>query len=255
MAIYFTNTASINFLQVTGSTTISSSTGILLQLIGSGSTLFSISGSTGEIMKITDISSNSNLFTVSTQSIDIFAVDSNRNVKITGSLIASGSLHSMTGSLFVSGAISSSNEYFLFLSQSITTGADTNQNVLTGMSFGYLPNSTYIIDLYMMGTAAAATTGFGFNVSCSTAVSQSTIHFNHQLANTGTQSGGSAIANNASTGVSSGFPNANVIVPIMGRGMLITAGTSGICTFMFRSETTAASTCVSGSIITVKKIR
>jgi hypothetical protein len=98
MPIFYTDTASFNLLSVTGSTIMSgSSNATTLQIIGSGSTILSVSGSGGGIFAITDItSSNANLFSVSSGSIDIFTVDSFKNVKISGSLIVTGSI---TGSL------------------------------------------------------------------------------------------------------------------------------------------------------------
>ena len=98
MAIFYTDTASFNSLSVTGSTVMSaSSNATTLQLIGSGSAIFSVSGSNGGIFAITDvISSNANLFSVSTGSIDIFTVDSFKRVNISGSLTVTGSI---TGSL------------------------------------------------------------------------------------------------------------------------------------------------------------
>ncbi len=72
MAIFHTDTASFNSLLVTGS----------------GGNLFSVTNTT---------SSNINLFSVSTGSIDIFTVDSLRNVVVSGSLKISGSITSTSG--------------------------------------------------------------------------------------------------------------------------------------------------------------
>ncbi len=96
MPTFFTDSGSLRNLQVTGSTRMSGS-GIVLQLVGSGSTIFSISGSGGEIFKIADDASTTSLFTVSTGSIAVLDIDSSRNVRISGSLIVTGSI---TGSLF-----------------------------------------------------------------------------------------------------------------------------------------------------------
>jgi hypothetical protein len=98
MPIFYTDTASFNSLSVTGSTVMSASSNVTaLQLIGSGSTILSVSGSSGSIFSVTDVAaSNLNLFSVSTGSIDIFTVDSLKNVRISGSLIVTGSI---TGSL------------------------------------------------------------------------------------------------------------------------------------------------------------
>jgi len=99
MPIFYTDTASFNSLSVTGSTIMSASlNATALQLIGSGSTILSVSGSSGSILAITDvISPNSNLFSVSTGSTDIFVVNLSRNVIISGSLLVSGSITSTSG--------------------------------------------------------------------------------------------------------------------------------------------------------------
>ena len=72
MAIFHTDTASFNSLLVTGS----------------GGNLFSVTNTTAP---------NTNLFSVSTGSIDIFTVDSLRNVVVSGSLKISGSITSTSG--------------------------------------------------------------------------------------------------------------------------------------------------------------
>jgi hypothetical protein len=94
MPIFYTDTASFNSLSVTGSTIMSaSSNASVLQLIGSGSTIFSVSGSSGGIFSITDLAStDSTLFSVSTGSTNIFIINSSRNVIISGSLLVSGSI-------------------------------------------------------------------------------------------------------------------------------------------------------------------
>jgi len=99
MPIFYTDIASLNSLSVTGSTVMSaSSNAIALQLIGSGSTILGVSGSSGNILSVTDVvAPNIGLFSVSTGSSDIFVVDSSRTVLISGSLIVSGSITSTGG--------------------------------------------------------------------------------------------------------------------------------------------------------------
>lgn len=77
----------------------------------------------------------------------------------------------------------------------------------------------------------------------------------HQLAATGTLSGASSIGDMAATlsGVSSGMP-ATASYPVLGGGLLITGANTGTATFYFRSETTAVTTCKSGSVILVVKV-
>lgn len=93
MPTFFTDSASFNNVQVTGSTLLSGS-GVVLRVVGSGSTIFSISGSSGEIFSISDSGSSTNVFSVSSGSTTILQVDSSKNVSISGSLIITGSVTS-----------------------------------------------------------------------------------------------------------------------------------------------------------------
>ena len=64
-----------------------------LNLIGSGSNIFSVTGSSGGIFSINDIAaSDSNLFSVSTGSTNIFSIDQSKNINISGSIAVTGSL-------------------------------------------------------------------------------------------------------------------------------------------------------------------
>lgn len=134
------------------------------------------------------------------------------------------------------------------------TGANVTP-VSLGVSFNYLANSTYTFDIYAMVAPGAATTGCGFMVDTSTAVTYVGTHVTHQLAATGTLSGASSIGDMAATlsGVSSGMP-ATASYPVLGGGLLITGANTGTATFYFRSETTAVTTCKSGSVILVVKV-
>lgn len=139
MAIFYTDSASFNSLQVTGSTILSASSGIALQLKSSGSTVFSISGSSGEIFNISDTVSP-NLFSVSSGSTSILSIGTSKNVQISGSLTVTGSI---TGSLFgtSSWAVSASwaptqtsASYALTASYALNSGG-----ALSGGTDGYIP--------------------------------------------------------------------------------------------------------------------
>jgi hypothetical protein len=78
-----------NNTTISGSLTVSASSGIPLQIKGGTGTLLSVSSSTSEIFKISDTFSP-NLFTVSSGSIDIFNVDNTNNVRVSGSLTVTG---------------------------------------------------------------------------------------------------------------------------------------------------------------------
>jgi hypothetical protein len=109
MPIFSTNTASINLLQVTGSSTISGSSNVLT-ILGSGSTIFTISGSNGAIFSINDDSTSSTLFSVTSASINILSVDNSKNVSISGSLIVTGSI---TGSFYGTASLANTASFSL----------------------------------------------------------------------------------------------------------------------------------------------
>ena len=133
------------------------------------------------------------------------------------------------------------------------TAANTTPVTLTGLVFTYAANATYRI--WFMGNVspAAATTGCGFQFDLSSAVTSISVQFYHQLANTGTQSGGHSIADDASVGVSSGMPGTSDY-PVTGEGLLITTSNTGTAQLRFRSETTAVTTCRAGFTLVVERI-
>jgi hypothetical protein len=86
MPIFYTDTGSLSRLEVSGSVLIS----------GSGKSILSISGSRGGIFDVSDLTAGANVFQITSASIDIFTIHSNKKVVITGSLIAT---EGITGSL------------------------------------------------------------------------------------------------------------------------------------------------------------
>lgn len=141
----------------------------------------------------------------------------------------------------------------LTLSGDVSTGPNTNPVDLTGMVFSYDANSTYIFEMYMFTGAKFSGTGHGFQLNTSTGISKIGMNFYHQLATTGTLTGGSSVADDLSLGVSSGVPNTSSIFS-SGNGILVTTVNSGTAQFRFRSETTAVTVCRAGSTILVTKI-
>jgi hypothetical protein len=147
MAIFYTDSGSFNSLQVTGSTTISASSGIALQLKSSGSTILSISGSGGEIFNISDASST-NLFSVSSGSLTIFSVNNSKSTNISGSLTVTGSLNVTTG---ITGSLLGTSSYAIqalsssYFSGSVTSAsfATTASYVANAISASYAPNTTF----------------------------------------------------------------------------------------------------------------
>ena len=133
------------------------------------------------------------------------------------------------------------------------TGANVTPVTLTGLVFNYAANSKYRI--WFMGRVqpTAATTGCGFQFDLSSAVTTIDVQFIHQLASTGTQSGGHSIADDASVGVSSGLPGTGTY-PVTGWGLLVTGANTGTAQFRFRSETTAVITALAGLTLVVEKV-
>ena len=133
------------------------------------------------------------------------------------------------------------------------TGANVTPVTLTGLVFTYVANSKYRI--WFMGRVgpAAATTGCGFQFDLSTAVTAIDLQFFHQLASTGTLTGGHSIADDASVGVSSGLPG-TANYPVTGHGLLVTGANGGTAQLRFRSETTAVITARAGLTLVVEKI-
>lgn len=140
------------------------------------------------------------------------------------------------------------------LANDVTTGANVTPIDVTGLVFTYVPNSVYRFTVQGAVSAAAATTGCGFQLNVSTAVTTVWMHFLHQLANTGTLSGGNSIADDASAGVSSGIPANAGIYPVTVWGLLRTGANGGTAQLRYRSETTAATTCKAGTTWVVEKI-
>ena len=132
------------------------------------------------------------------------------------------------------------------LAANAATGANTTPISLTGFSFAYEANSRYFIDFAGAVQAAANTTGSGFQLDTSSAVTRVGTTFTHQLANTGTVTGGSSIADDASVGVSSGRPSANTDTPVMGSGYLVAGANAGTAQLRYRSEVAAVSTVMAG---------
>lgn len=151
------------------------------------------------------------------------------------------------------GKLSSAFNAILTLPSDVATGANTTPVTLTDLVFDFEANTTYLIKAIGRVKPAAATTGCGFQFDVSVAVTSIDVSFYHQLANTGTLSGGHSIADNASVGVSSGMPGTSTY-PVILDGMIVTGANAGTAQLTFRSETTAVTTCMSGFTLIVQKL-
>lgn len=142
----------------------------------------------------------------------------------------------------------------LVLGSDKPTGANTTP-VTLGLSFDYAAGSKYVIDIYAIVAPAVAGTGCGFLIDVSSTVTYVGTFTAHQLAATGTVSGGSSIGDLGATsqGVSSGMVGTGSNF-VYGGGMVITGANTGTATFFFRSETTAVTTCKAATMIRVMKM-
>jgi hypothetical protein len=142
----------------------------------------------------------------------------------------------------------------LVLAADKPTGANTTP-VTTGLVFNFDANSKYVIDIFGMVAPTAATTGCGFAIDVSVAVTYVATFVSHQLALTGTLSGGQSVGDLAVTskGYSSGMP-ATGTHPVLGGGILISTTSAGTGTFYFYSETTAVTTLKAGSLFRIMKM-
>ena len=142
----------------------------------------------------------------------------------------------------------------LILAADKPTGANVTP-VTTGLTFNFEANSKYAIDIFAMVKPTAATTGCGFSLDTSVAVTYVATFVSHSLALTGTLSGASSVGDLAATvnGVSSGMPGTQ-IYPVLGGGILITGVNAGTATLFFRSETTAVTTLMTGTMVRIMKM-
>ena len=125
---------------------------------------------------------------------------------------------------------------------------------MTGLSFAFEANAVYVIELMALMQAAANTVGFGLQIDVSVPVTNVAMTFAHQLANTGTLTGGSSIADDASAGVSSGVPTAATNVPLVATGLLVAGATPGTAQLRLRSEVNGITTMKAGSVMRVHKV-
>jgi hypothetical protein len=181
-------------------------------------------------------------------------VNGEANLTFDGSsLIVTGSVD-ITGSLKATTIHSSSLYTFVGeLAGDAATGANQTPVSATGLVFTYEANSIYEIRVHAIVQPAAATTGCGFQFDLSSAVTSIRVQFYHQLANTGTLTGGHSIADDASVGVSSGMPGTSTY-PVFVTGLLETGANTGTAQLRFRSEVNAVTTLKAGTVMIVQKI-
>ncbi len=139
------------------------------------------------------------------------------------------------------------------LQGNVATSTNVNPVTLTGLVWTFETNAVYFFDWRGMVQPAANTTGCGFQLDVSAAVTDISMQFYHQLASTGTLTGGHSVADDASVGVSSGMPGTSQY-PVIGSGMLRTGANTGTAQLRFRSETAAVTTALAGMTLVVKRV-
>jgi hypothetical protein len=132
----------------------------------------------------------------------------------------------------------------------LSTASFTN----TDLIFSFAANAVYVVDLYLVCTAAATTTGYRFAFDTSVAVTTAVLSFTHVLANTGTTTSGHSIADATATGLTSGVPTAGALTPIIGSGLLVAGAQAGTARLVFGPEVAAAATFKAGSVMRVHQI-
>lgn len=138
-------------------------------------------------------------------------------------------------------------------SGNVATGSNTNPVDLTGLSFPYQPNTSYLVTIRGRIQPTAATTGIGLQFDLSSAVSQVNVFFSHQATNAGVLTGGHSIADDVSVGVSSGFP-ATSTYPVIGEAWIRTSGSAGTAQLRLRAEVAGVVTAIAGFAIIVERL-
>jgi hypothetical protein len=175
MAVFYSDSGSFSDLEVSGSVLIS----------GSGQGIFSISGSLGPIFDVSDLSSNSNLFQLTSASVDVFKIDQSQNVIVNSNLIVSGNIYAPsmlesyyanflqftnTTNIAIPGTTNASTQYnyvtpfilphdvsanfvrFFATNTWASTAVGTTANTTVGMS----QLQTWWANFYALGTGAAS---------------------------------------------------------------------------------------------------
>lgn len=144
--------------------------------------------------------------------------------------------------------------HYSISSGATTTAANTTPVSVSGAVFTYATNAVYRI--WVMGrlNSTAATTGAALQFDLSSAVTAIDVQGFHTLAATGTTTGFSSIADDTSQSVSSGVPTGPLDVPIQANALLVTGANTGTCQLRLRSETTAVTELLAGTVMIVERV-
>lgn len=176
--------------------------------------------------------------------------------------VAAGTLYEVTDESVVERSNGSAwatyaNKYVFVGTSSaeIATAADTVLVDVTGLVFNYVNGGRYWIEFMGRVSAAASTTGFSFALNTSGTVDTVTFQFMHQLANTGTLTGGHATGDDTVVGTSSGNPTNGATFPVFGQGTLLVGSNSdGTAQLRFASEVAAVATLRTRAMMRVMRI-
>jgi hypothetical protein len=135
--------------------------------------------------------------------------------------------------------------YVAVVKQAADVSNSQTTRVNTDLVFSFDPGGVYAVDLYLLVTTAATTTGLALAFDTSVTVTVNALTFEHQLATAGTLTGGDSIADDTPRGISSGVPTASALVPVLAKGLIVAGATAGTARLRFASE-------VSGSAVVFK---
>ena len=147
MAIFYTDTASISRLEVSSS----------LRVSGSGSSIFTVSGSKGGLFEISDIGSSNDIFTITSASIDIFSIDQSRNITISGSLVVD--IDNITDVQSVAGFIGTKDGYLEVYAQNLSFGVSASTDIVAYANTG--TDTSSFIDMGINGSATTRGYNYG----------------------------------------------------------------------------------------------
>jgi hypothetical protein len=203
MAIFYTDSGSLRDLKVSGSTLMSASTGLALQLKSSGSTLFSVSGSGGEIFNVSDIGSSTALFTISSGSTTIVNVDNTKNVAVSGSL-------QVTGSAYIKGLTTTAQASFVSIDTStgqLYTAGTSSFTASWAVSASRAISSSYAFSSsYALSSSYASGSTSASYASSSTSASYASSSTSASYASSSTSASYALTASNVQGGTNNYLP-------------------------------------------------
>lgn len=137
-----------------------------------------------------------------------------------------------------------------------SAGNSTASVAITGLSFAYVSNAKYMLDGCFLVKTSVAACGIKLKLDSSGTVTKIALDYDHQLANTGTRTGGQCIADNTFAGYSSGLPALNTVIPCTVRGLLVTGtGQAGTVTVRMAPEIAGKVTMMANSMLVVTRVK